>query len=178
MSSLRKIVIAAVAIGVVGLLPAVSLADSGGGVPANVQADITKTQGDVQSLHDTIVSDAAKIQSDVQGLQGTTDCTQARQTLKADWQQLRSDRVVGAGVVKQDLGQLHSDVKAARQAGQSDGIKALLQAMRTADKQLRADMRQAVQAAHVAAKGLRQTLRGHCAANKKSAPSDDGVASS
>jgi hypothetical protein len=160
MVSFRKMVVSGVVL--VAAVTPVALADSGAGIPANVQADITKTQNDVKALHDTVVADAAKVQSDVQSLQGTTDCRQAARTLKADWQQLRGDRRSGNVLVRRDLKQLRIDVRAARQAGQAAGTKELVQAMHSANKQLRTDVRQSAQSARAAVKGLRESLRGSC----------------
>ena len=152
---------------VVAFIPASALAGTGGSVPANVQADIAKTQTDVQALHNTVVADANKIQSDIKSLQGTTDCKQAAATLKADWQKLISDRIAGNATIKADWKQLRSDWQAARSSKQGRGqIKPLVQAMVSANLQLRADLRQAVKAAHQAARALRQSLKGQCH-NKK-----------
>jgi len=79
--------------------------------------------------------------------------------LKADWQKLRSDRQSARAVIQADRAQLISDVKAAHEAKQGGGIKALRQAMHTANQALRADVKQAVQDARAATKSLRESLK-------------------
>jgi hypothetical protein len=111
--SRNSIAIAAVAL-TAAFAPTAALAD-GGTVPANVQADIAKTQADVRTLHDTIDADAGKIQSDVNSLKGTSDRKQAIATLKADWAQLQSSENANS-TIKADWEQLKADAKAARAA--------------------------------------------------------------
>ena len=151
---------AAAILGAAALCTGAAYADSTAPVPASIQADITKTQGDVQSLHDTIVGDANKIQSDVQALTGSTDRATIAATLTADAQQLSSDRKSGNATIKADWQQLSTDWKAAHAANETKGqIAPLVKAMVTANLALRADLQQAVQAARQAAQGLRQSLQ-------------------
>ena len=167
-NSKAVLAVAAVALAAV-LAPAAALADTG--VPANVQADISKTAADVQTLHDTIVADAAKIQSDIQALAGATDRTQIAATLKGDWQKLQSDRKAENATIKADWAQLHADAKAAREAKQGEGqIKPLVQAMVSANKALRADLQTAVKAARAATKALHQSVKGQGGAGTATTP--------
>ncbi len=157
--SSKKLLALATVVLAAALVPVAALAD--GGVPANVQADIAKTAADVQTLHDTIVADATQIQADVAAVAGSTDKKSALATVKSDWQKLGSDRKSENETIKADWAQLKADVKAAHDAKQGDGqIKPLVQAMHTANQALRADLKQAAEAARAATKALRGTLKG------------------
>jgi len=165
---------AAAVLAAAALMTGAAYADSTTPVPASIQADITKTQSDVQTLHDTIVADASKIQSDAQSLTGTTDRSTVIATLSADAKQLLSDRQSGNATITADWAHLKSDWQAAHAAKETNGqIAPLVKAMVTANLALRADLRQAVQAARQAVQDLRQSLRGQ---HRVTTPGDGGLA--
>jgi uncharacterized phage infection (PIP) family protein YhgE len=127
---------------------------------AAVKADVQKLVADATTLHDTIKADADKISADVQTLQGTTDRKAARATLQADWQKVQSDRQQLKPAVDADWAQLKSDLGALRAAkGGSADLKALLQQANQALATQRDAVKQALTAAHDAAKALRDSLK-------------------
>jgi DNA repair ATPase RecN len=127
---------------------------------AAVKTDVQKLVADATTLHDTIKADADKIAADVQSLQGTTDRKAALATLKADWQKVQSDRAQLKPAVEADWAQLKTDLEAvhAAKAGSAD-LKALLQQANQALALQRDAVKQALTAAHDAAKALRESLK-------------------
>ena len=151
-----RTITAAAAIALAASLAPAALA--GTSLPATLQADIAKTHGDVQTLHDAIAADAAKIQSDVTALQGTTDRRQIAATLHADWKKLDADRRQEDTTILADWKQLNADVKAARAAHVGAGqIARAVTQMTEANLQLRADNAKAELAARQASAALRQS---------------------
>ena len=127
---------------------------------AAVKADVQKLVADATTLHDAVKADADKITADIQALQGTTDRKTARATLQADWQKLMADHQQLRPTVDADWAQLKTDLKNVRsaKAGSAD-LRSLLQQANEALATQRDAVKQALTAAHDAAKALRDSLK-------------------
>jgi chromosome segregation ATPase len=127
---------------------------------AAAQATIQKLVSDATTLHSTVLADAQKISADVQSLQGSTDRAAARQTLKADAQKIKADRAQLWPTVQADWAQLKTDLQAVRDSKTGKGqLKPLLQQAKAQLAQERDAVKTALQAAHQAAQGLRNSLK-------------------
>ena len=136
---------------VAGLGPAASLA-AGADPVSTLQTDLASLQTAVSTAHDTLVADLTKIQTDATSLQGTTDKAAARATLRADLQQLRSDRHSLVPAVQSARQLVIADLKAVKAANVDPStVKPLV---KDAVKSDRAAVREVRQAARQAARAV------------------------
>ncbi len=145
---------------VAGLGPAASLA-AGTDPVSTLQTDLTSLQTAVSTAHDTLVADFTKIQTDATSLQGTTDKAAARATLRADLQQLRSDRRSLVPAVQSARQLVIADLKAVKAANVDPGtvkplVKDAVRSDRAAVREVRQAARQAARAVLLLAHGFRR----------------------
>lgn len=159
-----------VAVAAVACFPTLAVADSSDPV-ATVNADIAKLQADFTVVHDTLIADANKLQADAQLLTGS-DKTQAKATIKADFQQLRSDFQSARVTMHADWAQLRSDYAAAHngQLSRADRVN-----LRLAIRQLQVTLRQGRAEVHQAIMAARKAIR---SARRHGAPISPGQANS
>ncbi|MGD0272638.1 MAG: hypothetical protein ABSB96_02775 [Gaiellaceae bacterium] len=153
----RRIVLL-VAVAAVAFSPTLAVAASSDPV-GTVNADIAKLQTDFTAAHDTLIADANKLQADAQLLTGS-DKTQAKATIKADFQQLRSDFQSSRTTMHADWAQLRSDYAAAHngQLSRSDrvNLRLAVRQLKVILRQGRAEVHQAIMAARKAIRSARQ----------------------
>ena len=152
----RITIAALLATAVAGLGPAASLAATD--PVATLQTDLASLQSAVSTAHDTLVADLSKLRTDAASLQGTTDRAAARETLRADVREFRSDRRSLVPAVRIALAQVRADLKAAKDANVDPAtVKPLLL---DASKQDRAALREVRRAAREAAHAVRLLAQG------------------
>jgi hypothetical protein len=120
---------------------------------STLRTDLANLRTAVSTAHDTLVADLAKIRADATSLQGTTDRAGARATLKADVQRFRTDRHALVPAIRTARRQVRADLKAAKDANVDPGTPKPL--LEDAAKQDRAARREVWQAARQATQAVR-----------------------